>query len=165
MKKKRIIFITCTLLFLFCTSVYVFASNGTKNISATYRNIVIKVNNVVQQTAQEPFIYNDYTYVPLRFVSESLGANVQWDDKTSTISITSANPADSNAVKAIDKIKAFTGEQNDTLRVAEVISINGDLFYRVERTSSRTGKTEDIYYNTSDTRLYTYTDRKLTNYQ
>jgi len=79
MAKKRIIFLSFTLLFMFSAFVYVSAANGTKSISVTYRNIVIKVNNAVKQTTQEPFIYDNYTYVPLRFVSESLGADVQWD--------------------------------------------------------------------------------------
>lgn len=34
-----------------------------------------------------PYIENDRTYVPVRFVSEALGANVQWDDNTKTVTI------------------------------------------------------------------------------
>lgn len=34
------------------------------------------------------FIENDRTYLPIRFVSEKLGANVSWDDATQTVSIT-----------------------------------------------------------------------------
>ena len=164
MVKKRVIFISFTLLFLFCTFVCVPAANGTRNISVTYRNIVIKVNNVIKQTAQEPFIYNDYTYVPLRFVSEALGADVQWDDKTSTISITAASPADSNAVKAIDQVKFFTAGAYDVYRAVEVLYINNILYYHVA-ISMDTGQKNDVYYNTSDTRLYTYKDGKLGNYQ
>lgn len=33
------------------------------------------------------FIENERTYLPLRFVSERLGASVQWDDSTQTITI------------------------------------------------------------------------------
>ncbi|MFZ5968867.1 MAG: stalk domain-containing protein [Bacillota bacterium] len=38
-------------------------------------------------TDQKPFIYEGTTYVPLRFVSESLGKKVSWDEKTGTIYI------------------------------------------------------------------------------
>lgn len=34
------------------------------------------------------FIENDRTYLPIRFVSEKLGADVSWDDATQTVSIT-----------------------------------------------------------------------------
>ena len=166
MAKKRVIFISLTLLFLFSAIIYVSAATGTRNISVTYRNIVIKVNNVLKQTAQEPFIYNDYTYVPLRFVSESLGADVQWDDKTSTISIAQSNAADGNALKAIEKAKEFTASTYDVYRAVEVLYINNVLFYNVEA-SFQTGTTPkaNIYYNTSDARLYNYIDGKLSNFQ
>ena len=164
MKKRRAVFVSLLVLLLLGTSVLVFAANTTKSISVTYRNIVIRVNNVIKQTEQEPFIYNSYTYVPLRFVSEALGADVQWDDKTSTISITAASPADSNAVKAIDQVKFFTAGAYDVYRAVEVLYINNILYYHVA-ISMDTGQKDDVYYNTSDTRLYTYKDGKLGNYQ
>ncbi|MGC9090086.1 MAG: copper amine oxidase N-terminal domain-containing protein [Caldisericia bacterium] len=34
-----------------------------------------------------PQIINKYTYVPLRFISESLNASVEWDGATKTIII------------------------------------------------------------------------------
>ena len=34
------------------------------------------------------FVENDRTYLPLRFIAENLGADVQWDDATQTITIT-----------------------------------------------------------------------------
>ncbi|MDH7479872.1 MAG: copper amine oxidase N-terminal domain-containing protein, partial [Syntrophomonadaceae bacterium] len=37
-----------------------------------------------------PVIINDRTYVPLRFVSESLGAYVNWDENTRTVIINSS---------------------------------------------------------------------------
>lgn len=35
-----------------------------------------------------PYIENGRTMVPVRFVSESLGADVQWDQKTKTVTVT-----------------------------------------------------------------------------
>lgn len=43
-------------------------------------------------------IVNDRTLVPIRFVSESLGAVVAWDDATSTVVITESNTAPSSPV-------------------------------------------------------------------
>lgn len=35
-----------------------------------------------------PYIENSRTFVPVRFVSEALGANVKWDENTRTVTIT-----------------------------------------------------------------------------
>ncbi len=35
-----------------------------------------------------PFVENNRTYLPIRFVTENLGANVQWNPETQTVSIT-----------------------------------------------------------------------------
>lgn len=37
---------------------------------------------------QEGFLYNGRIYVPLRFLSESLGCTVEWDKETSTVDLT-----------------------------------------------------------------------------
>ena len=34
------------------------------------------------------FIENDRTYTPIRFISEQLGASVEWDDAAKTVTIT-----------------------------------------------------------------------------
>jgi len=39
-----------------------------------------------------PLILNSRTMLPLRFVAESLGADVQWDGSTRTITITYPRP-------------------------------------------------------------------------
>ncbi|MDR2940216.1 MAG: copper amine oxidase N-terminal domain-containing protein, partial [Clostridiales bacterium] len=89
--KKKIISTTMCLLLAALFSLPVVAQNITKNISATYRGIKIFINSKEQGTDLEPFIYNNSTYVPLRFVSEKMNASVDWDDKTNTISITTEN--------------------------------------------------------------------------
>lgn len=67
-----------------CLSAY--ASGGTL-IEVFYgvKNIVI--NNQPKMPTQKPFIYNGATYVPLRFVADNLGQDVNWDAKTKTIYI------------------------------------------------------------------------------
>jgi hypothetical protein len=153
------------LLFAALFSLPVVAQNITKNISATYRNIKIFINSKEQATDLEPFIYNNSTYVPLRFVSEKMNASVDWDDKTNTISIATENAADSNALKAIEKAKEFTGSAFDVYRATEAIYINNVLFYVVEVSFSGEDPRDFIYYNTSDTRLYNYKNGELTIFQ
>ncbi|WFD10988.1 stalk domain-containing protein [Tepidibacter hydrothermalis] len=44
--------------------------------------ISIKVDSKVVSTDQYPYIENSRTFVPIRFIAESLGANVSWDQSS-----------------------------------------------------------------------------------
>ena len=46
------------------------------------------VDGEAVELAVPAFIENGRTYLPVRFVSEYLGANVAWDDATRTVTIT-----------------------------------------------------------------------------
>jgi len=78
MKKLISIFI---ILILLLSSVPVFAA----------QNITVIVNGTVVQFDQPPVIINSRTYVPLRAVGEILDANVKWNDKTKTVTISRGN--------------------------------------------------------------------------
>ncbi|MBE7021737.1 MAG: copper amine oxidase [Ruminococcaceae bacterium] len=50
--------------------------------------ITMTVNQTLIKTDSEPFLYRGTTYVPIRFVSEALGAeSVSWDDKKAEATI------------------------------------------------------------------------------
>lgn len=72
---------------------FIYANSNAEAILAHFNNIKITVNGQQIKTDVEapPFIYNDRTYVPLRFVAEALGADVGWDSKTKTAIINSKN--------------------------------------------------------------------------
>lgn len=61
------------------------AASGTRNISATFRNIKIVVDGRELTTSAEPFIYNGTTYLPIRAVGEAVGKEVTWNAGTSTV--------------------------------------------------------------------------------
>ena len=65
--------------------------DGTEISLTIDSNIAVK-NGVMRLLDKPPVIYNDFTMVPLRFVSESLNCAVYWDGNTSTIDITEENP-------------------------------------------------------------------------
>lgn len=63
--------------------------------SAEVSNELIKVNSIVimvngQEAVGNNLLYNDRTYVPLRAIAEDIGCTVNWDEATSTATITSA---------------------------------------------------------------------------
>jgi len=57
-------------------------------ISINFNTGETKLNNEIVKLANEPFGVNGVSYLPLRFISESLGAKVDWAQKTQDISIT-----------------------------------------------------------------------------
>jgi hypothetical protein len=63
----------------------VYAAGGTK-IEVFFSNIKIMVDGVEKQPAKgKPFVYEGSTYIPLRFVSDALGKEIGWNEKTQTI--------------------------------------------------------------------------------
>lgn len=70
-----------------------FAASYTTNLTATYRDIKVYVDDKkIDYTASngafaEPFIIDGTTYIPLRLFSEKLGQQVLWEDQTSSIYI------------------------------------------------------------------------------
>jgi hypothetical protein len=51
-------------------------------------NITVKINGEKARFDVQPYVNaNKRTMVPIRFISESLGANVSWDGKTKTVTI------------------------------------------------------------------------------
>lgn len=68
-------------------SISVYALTGTKPIEVIYNNIKITLDGKVVNMDVEPFQYEGRTFVPVKFVSEALGANVKWNAETKTVEI------------------------------------------------------------------------------
>ena len=72
------------------TMVTAFAEPVEQAITAYFGNYRIIIDGADKSDAPEdskPFIYNGRTYVPLRYIGESMGKQVLWDGDTSTIYI------------------------------------------------------------------------------
>ncbi|MBV8367097.1 MAG: copper amine oxidase N-terminal domain-containing protein [Candidatus Eremiobacteraeota bacterium] len=72
--------------------------NGTINATGNGRNIELRIgSNIATVNGQQetldvaPFLVGARTLVPLRFISESLGANVNYDDNSRSVAITMGN--------------------------------------------------------------------------
>ncbi|HKM39112.1 MAG TPA: stalk domain-containing protein [bacterium] len=75
-------------------------ANLSKTLKAVYRNIAIVIDSKVNVPSEEPFIVDGHVYVPLRYISEALGAQVHWDNANSRVVITTAAKSDPNAEQA-----------------------------------------------------------------
>jgi internalin A len=65
------------------------AKKGDIKVSTQIGSIIAKINDNTFTLLTSPTIINGSTMVPLRFVSEALGAKVDWDASTKTVSIIS----------------------------------------------------------------------------
>lgn len=88
---------------------------------ATFAASAIKIVVNGKTANADARIINNTTYVPLRAVSEMLGANVDWNQKTQTVTITSAGTtADSATVKTVNGVTieiSRVEQDSDSLRV------------------------------------------------
>jgi len=103
MKKRARVLATAllTVVLVLAIAVGVSATTGTKSISAIFRNIQIIANGKFVATEAEPFIVNGRTYVPLRAISEALGAWVDWNSATNMVTIKGGtSSAEVEALKA-----------------------------------------------------------------
>jgi hypothetical protein len=102
----------CVVGVMVSSGVSVFAYNGTKNISATFKNIKIYVDGSEltprdsNGNVLEPFIYNGSTYLPVRAVGEAIGKNVSYDGNTNSIYI--GKSGQSNQIGS--QIKAYSSD-------------------------------------------------------
>lgn len=63
------------------------ATGHGREISLTIGSTQATVGGQPQTIDVAPFIVADTTFVPLRFISQALGASVNWNDSTSTVTI------------------------------------------------------------------------------
>jgi hypothetical protein len=68
------------------------ATGRGRTISLNIGSNQATVNGQPEVIDVAPFVITDTTYVPLRFVSQALGASVNWNDSTSTVTIVGGAP-------------------------------------------------------------------------
>jgi hypothetical protein len=66
----------------------VVASKGNLEIDMTIGQSTALVNGLSQILTRPPELRNERTYVPLRWLAESVNANVEWDQQTNKVRIT-----------------------------------------------------------------------------
>ncbi|BCJ87759.1 stalk domain-containing protein [Effusibacillus dendaii] len=66
-------------------------TSAASTVSAAESAIQVVINGQTRTFDQQPVIVNDRTLVPMRGIFEALGAQVNWDDATQTVTATKAN--------------------------------------------------------------------------
>lgn len=99
--------ISCVVLFAVILSGTAAAATSSKKIDVTY-GISVTVNGEtliprdINGKVVDPFVYDGTTYVPIRAISDALGATVGYDGATNSATINS-NADNSAALNALDK--------------------------------------------------------------
>ena len=64
-------------------------NDATKEVTLNIdgKEIKMTIGVILEKYGVAPMIINDRTYVPIRFVAEELGAEVQWNEETKTVTI------------------------------------------------------------------------------
>lgn len=87
-KHGRIASACLSLLLLFCFGVGVSASSEIEKVDAYVRNdFTVKFNGKTVQLERPPIMYNDYSYMSLREISQMLDMDIQFDQDTKTVYI------------------------------------------------------------------------------
>ncbi|MDE6107468.1 MAG: FMN-binding protein, partial [Oscillospiraceae bacterium] len=124
MKKSKILALTLVLTLLLGT---VAAAVGPMINIGVFPGVKISMDGKdVTPEGKEPFIYEDTTYVPLRFLSEILGVNVGWDDATKTVLL------GEQTASATATVVGYEGE-----KVTVTVTVEGGHILNVEATSDR----------------------------
>ncbi len=108
MKKKLVLILTLVLTIGMLTSA----------VSAEEQAIKILIDGQELEVEVNPTVIEETTLVPLRAIFEALGAEVEWENETQTIT---AKKGDTTIVLAIDKKEASVNEEKMELTVAPKI--------------------------------------------
>lgn len=110
--------------------------NGNTHIVLYIGNRVAQKNGIDIELDVAPFIKNDRTYVPLRFISEALGHYVDWDATEQAVYI------DTDAVYR--KITVPVGSKNITANVVKVFLDNPHVDLTMAYSKNQIGLTESL---------------------
>jgi hypothetical protein len=69
----------------------VVAEKGDKKVTLQIGSKEATVNGVVTMFETAPVLIDNVTYVPIRYVSEAYGSQVEWDEASRSVRITDSN--------------------------------------------------------------------------
>jgi hypothetical protein len=59
-----------------------------QQISVTYNDIKMSINGIILTPDVEPFVYQNRTFVPVRFIAEAFDKDIKYNEITDTVEIT-----------------------------------------------------------------------------
>lgn len=132
-KSSKRFFASVLVVLTISTGIGMAANNMVKGVSKVNYNFIINENEVTLPSNYLVISKENTTYVPLRFISESLGAKVDYKQGTIAIDMkpntTMSQPEDSKKIKELEaevaKLKKANKELDDRIK-----SINNSMSYK-----------------------------------
>ena len=146
MRKNKRISIVLSLIIVLST---VFISN-VNTIPAQNGEITVNVDGEKLTFDQPPMLINSRTMVPLRIIFEKLGATVDWEEATSTVT---ATKGDKKIVLIIDQMTAYVNNTPTTLDSPAVI-VNSRTLVPIRFISEALGCTVDWNEKTQTVNIF-----------
>ena len=105
----------------------ILATKGNRKIELTINHKKAIVNGVSYDLDTPPKLINNHTMVPLRFVSEALGSDIDWNEQTKTIAIKKDGTRGqiTPAKDDLSHIPGFAGDLSKIKPTREVIIVDG----------------------------------------
>jgi len=131
---------------------------GDRTVKLAIGSKAAAVNGKAITLNAAPSVYNNRTYVPLRFISEAFGEAVEWDSVNQFVWIGHKNVPSLDSLGKIEDIKPYekyyegaestlTNGNGIKYKKARIITVNdlpfsvgGDLYLRLDRATSFQGK-------------------------
>lgn len=89
-------------------------TNGSDKIMLAIGKSYAYVNDTYVSLTKSPMIVDGRTFVPLRFISQSFGADVDWDADTYTVTITNATTSDSSSSSSSTESSSSSSSSNSS---------------------------------------------------
>ncbi len=114
-------------------------------------------NNIVTAIEAAPFVYEDRTYVPVRVIAESLGAEVGWDEGTQQVSISkpgrtvvmtigSPNYTVNGEAKVMDAAPAVVNDRTVVPLRAVSEALGKVVYWNGDKQIVSVGQKENLFY-------------------
>jgi hypothetical protein len=87
MKRKYKLILSIGMIGLFTMSGSAWAEDQFRNVEVFFQRVNIAINGQQATLNKDSILYEGSVYVPLRSLSEMLGAQVGWDNETGTVSL------------------------------------------------------------------------------
>ena len=112
------------------------ATKGDESVIATINSKNVYINGETKTLDVPPMVIDDRTLVPVRFVAEAFGANVDWNETTQTVVINTAWESDINSLtflsdpsgyfetNSVNGIEVAWGAKNTSGKVINYYTIN-----------------------------------------
>lgn len=126
LKKVGVLMLTMIMIIAMTTGSAVLAASNAITVKA-YPGVKIVYNGQTLTDANQPYIINDTTYIPLRMLMNSFGKMISWDAANRQVTITSGL-AESQKEAELINLRKKNAELENTIK-----TLNDQLSYQRER--------------------------------